>query len=76
MIIGIQHSVTTWLWNVLDQYPETSLLRKKEIHFFGSSELYHQGLQWYFDQFDGLDPDKIICDSATSNFYDIEKICS
>jgi hypothetical protein len=70
MIIGTQHSGTTWLWNVLDQYPETSFPRKKEIHFFGSSELYHQGLQWYFNQFDGLDSDKIICDAATSNFYD------
>ena len=70
LLIGAQHAGTSWLWNVLKQHPQTSFPKTKENHFFGSAELYRKGLPWYFSHFEGLDDSKIICDAATTNFYD------
>jgi hypothetical protein len=70
IIIGAQKSGTTWLWDMLDQHPDTSLPSEKEIHYFGSSELYSKGFDWYLSYFNGLDPGKIIGEASTSYFYD------
>ena len=70
VIIGAQKAATTWLWDMLDQHPGTSLPVQKEIHYFGSSELYARGDDWYFSHFRGLDPDKLIGEASTSYFYD------
>ena len=69
-LIGAQKAGTTWLWEILDQHPGTSLPSQKEIHYFGSSELYSKGENWYFSFFDGLDPDKLIGEASTTYFYD------
>lgn len=69
-LIGAQKAGTTWLWKMLDQHPETSLPSQKELHYFGSAELYDKGNDWYFDFFDGLDPDKLIGEASTTYFYD------
>jgi len=70
VIIGAQKAATTWLWDMLDQHPGTSLPAQKEIHYFGSSELYARGDDWYYSHFRGLDPDKLIGEASTSYFYD------
>jgi hypothetical protein len=70
LIVGAQHGGTTWLWGVLDQHQDTDFPRIKERHFFGSAELYRKGVDWYLSGFDGLDPDKVICDASPTNFYD------
>ena len=70
MIIGAQKAATTWLWDMLGQHPGTSLPARKEIHYFGSSELYARGDDWYYSHFEGLDPDKLIGEASTSYFYD------
>ncbi len=69
-IIGAQKAGTTWLWSMLEQHPGTSLPAEKEIHYFGSSELYAKGDEWYFNHFRGLDPSKLIGEASTSHFYD------
>lgn len=69
-LLGAQKSGTTWLWDMLKQHPGTSLPQTKEIHYFGSSELYARGDAWYLKHFDGLDPDKVIGEASTSHFYD------
>lgn len=69
-LLGVQKSGTTWLWNMLDQHPGTSLPQTKEIHYFGSAELYAKGDDWYYEHFAGLDPDKVIGEASTSHFYD------
>ncbi len=69
-IIGAQKSATSWLWNMLDKHPGTSLPSQKEIHYFGSSELYSKGDDWYYNHFKGLDPDKVIGEASTTYFYD------
>jgi len=70
IIIGAQKAGTTWLWEMLDQHPGTSLPEKKEIHFFGSSEIYKKGLGWYLDHFKNLDSTKVVGEASTSYFYD------
>ena len=69
-IIGAQKSATTWLWDMLDQHPGTSLPSQKEIHYFGSAELYAKGDDWYYSHFKSLDSDKLIGEASTSYFYD------
>ncbi len=70
MVIGAQKAGTTWLWSMLDQHPGTSLPVEKEIHYFGSSELYARGDDWYYNYFRDLDSDKVIGEASTSYFYD------
>jgi len=55
---------------MLDQHPGTSLPSPKELHYFGSAELYDKGDDWYFEYFKGLDPDKVIGEASTTYFYD------
>ena len=69
-ILGAQKAGTTWLWSMLEQHPGTSLPEEKEIHYFGSSELYAKGDDWYYNHFKGLDPNKVIGEASTSHFYD------
>lgn len=69
-IIGVQKAGTGWLWTMLNQHPRTSLPRQKEIHYFGSAELYAKGDDWYFSHFKDLDPDKVIGEASTTYFYD------
>lgn len=69
-IIGAQKAGTSWLWRMLDQHPGTSLPEKKEIHYFGSSEIYAKGGEWYYSHFDKLDPNKVIGEASTTYFYD------
>ena len=68
-ILGAQKSGTTWLWSMLEQHPGTSL-PEKEIHYFGSSELFAKGDDWYYNFFNNLDSDKVIGEASTTHFYD------
>ncbi len=70
LIVGAQHCGTTWLWGILDQHQDTDFPRIKERHFFGSSEIYKKGIEWYLSGFDDCNPAKVICDAAPTNFYD------
>lgn len=68
-IIGAQKSGTTWLWDMLNQHPGTSLA-DKEIHYFGSSELYAKGDDWYYNHFEDVNPGKVTGEASTTYFYD------
>jgi hypothetical protein len=70
LIIGAQKAGTTWLWRMLQQHPDTDLPKKKEIHFFGSSELYRKGKDQYYGHFAKLDRSKVIGEASTTYFYD------
>ena len=69
-IIGAQKSGTSWLWNMLDQHPGTSLPATKEIQYFGSAEIYAKGDAWYLQHFADLDAEKVIGEASTTYFYD------
>ena len=70
IIIGAQKCGTTWLWEALQQHPETDLRVSKDIHFFSVSKVYRKGLDWYFDRFSHLDTTKVIGDASADYFYD------
>ena len=70
LLIGAQKSGTTWLWDKLDQHPQTDLPRKKEIHYFGGAELYARGPGWYYEHFAGIDTDRVTGEASTSYFFD------
>ena len=70
LIIGAQKAGTTWLWNKLSQHPGTVLPDEKEIHFFGSSELYGRGPEWYFAKFDGIDDQAVTGEASTTYLSD------
>jgi hypothetical protein len=70
LIIGAQKAGTTWLWKMLQQHPGTDLPKEKEIHFFGSSELYRKGKDQYYGHFAKLDRSKVIGEASTTYFYD------
>lgn len=70
IIIGCQKAGTTWLWGMLDQHPDTDLPNKKEIHYFGGSEMHAKGRDWYYDYFRDLDDTKITGEASTTYYYD------
>ena len=70
LLIGAQKSGTTWLWNKLDQHPETDLPHTKELHYFGGVENYNAGSEPYFAHFAGLDPARLTGEASTSYLYD------
>ena len=70
LIIGAQKSGTTWLWKMLNQHPGTVLPAQKEIHYFGSSEIYAKGPEWYFRNFDDIDSCVVTGEASTSYLFD------
>lgn len=70
LLIGAQKAGTTWLWRMLEPHPGTDLPEKKEIHFFGGSENYRKGKQWYYNHFAALDSSKVIGEASTTYLYD------
>lgn len=70
LIIGAQKAATTWLWRMLKQHPGIDMPEEKEIHFFGSAELYRKGHDYYYHHFAGLDRSKIIGEASPTNFFD------
>ncbi len=70
LIIGAQKAATTWLWNVLNNHPDTDLPKTKEIHFFGGVENYRKGKEWYYSHFTHLDKTKLTGEASTSYLYD------
>jgi len=55
---------------MLRQHPGIDFPKEKEVHFFGSAELYRKGTGYYFNHFAGLDRSKMIGEAAPTNFYD------
>lgn len=70
ILIGAQKAGTTWLWKNLKQHPDVVLPRAKEIHFFGGSEIFRRGTDWYYKHFEGLDPSKVTGEASTTYLYD------
>ena len=70
LVIGAQKAGTSWTWRMLDQHPDSSLPEEKEIHYYGSSELYRKGPDWYLDHFRNLEPGKLTGEASTSHLFD------
>lgn len=70
LLIGVQKSGTSWLWDKLRQHPGTDLPGTKEIHFFGGSENYRKGIGQYLEHFAACNPKLVTGEASTSYFYD------
>jgi hypothetical protein len=51
LCIGAQKSGTTWLARAVQQHPQVSPGKRKELHFFNHEDAYARGLRWYESQF-------------------------
>lgn len=56
IVIGAAKCGTTSLHEYLDEHPEISMSREKELHFFVDRKNWDRGLQWYEAQFDASAP--------------------
>jgi hypothetical protein len=70
LLIGAQKAGTTWLWEMLDRHPGTSLPVEKEIHYYGGAERYRQGPDWYASFFADVEPSKVTGEASTSYLSD------
>jgi hypothetical protein len=56
VVIGAQKCGTTSLHYYLDQHPEISMSRTKELDFFTTHGSWSKGMEWYAAQFDAAAP--------------------
>jgi len=56
IVIGAAKCGTTSLHEYLDEHPEISMSREKELHFFVDRKNWDRGLAWYEAQFDASAP--------------------
>jgi hypothetical protein len=52
IVIGAAKCGTTSLHDYLDEHPQISMSREKELHFFVEGKNWDRGLAWYESQFD------------------------
>ena len=56
IVIGAAKCGTTSLHEYLDEHPQISMSREKELHFFVDRKNWSRGLDWYEAQFDASAP--------------------
>jgi hypothetical protein len=56
IVIGAAKCGTTSLHEYLDEHPEISMSREKELHFFVDGKNWGRGLAWYESHFDSAAP--------------------
>ncbi|MFY0626294.1 MAG: sulfotransferase domain-containing protein [Reichenbachiella sp.] len=53
VVVGVQKSATTWIYECLKNHPEISLKNNKyEINYFGGENFRKLGESWFWNQFD------------------------
>ena len=69
---GAQKSATTTLYEILKQHPDIYLPYKKELRFF-SGDYWDRGIDWYEQQYEDYDGEKIVGD-ISPNYMRKQKI--
>jgi len=72
MVVGAQKAGTTTLDRWLRDYPEISLPRGKETHFFSDPDKFDRGVEWYLRQFPEYRPGQIRGEVAPQYMYSLE----
>ncbi|MBO0347766.1 sulfotransferase domain-containing protein [Phormidium pseudopriestleyi FRX01] len=67
LIIGTQKGGTTSLYNYLIQHPQILPATQKEVHFFDLN--FHQGVEWYRQQFPPQETEKQMLTGEASPYY-------
>ncbi len=65
VLVGIQRSGTTWLYEVLRNHPDVFLPYVKEVHFFDNN--FEKGIEWYRNHYIGVKSETCIGD-ITPNY--------
>jgi hypothetical protein len=50
LIIGVQKSGTTALYNYIIEHPKIVSAKQKEVHFFDEDMRFNKGIEWYREQ--------------------------
>lgn len=58
IFIGPSKTASTWIYKALDEHPEFSLPKSKDIYYF--DQFYDKGLGWYDEQFQSCKLSKIV----------------
>lgn len=69
LIVGGQKCGSTWLWEMLQQHPDTDLRVVKDLQFFSLSHEFEKGFEHYKSRFRHLDPSKVVGDASSAYFY-------
>lgn len=69
LCIGAQKCGTTWLARAVQQHPQVSPGKKKELHFFNHEDAYARGLDHYESQFRRLRPATRAVGEFTPNYW-------
>lgn len=56
--IGAQKAATSWIFKCLQEHPEISMPKNKEMHFFSNEDNYEKGWDWYSSFFADCDSSK------------------
>lgn len=72
MVVGAQKAGTTTLDRWLRDYPEISLPKGKETHFFSDPDKFSRGREWYLKQFPDYRPGQIRGEVAPQYMYSME----
>lgn len=77
LVIGVQRSATTWLFECLREHPDIFMPAEKELHYF--DENYNKGIGWYSHFFESAQNEKVIGEISPNYFhkpYAIDRIVS
>ena len=67
LVIGVQRSATTWLFECLREHPDIFMPAEKELHFF--DENYQKGIEWYSRFFESVHNEKVIGEISPNYFH-------
>lgn len=67
LVIGVQRSATTWLFECLREHPDIFMPAEKELHYF--DENYNMGVEWYSDFFKSVKNEKVIGEISPNYFH-------
>lgn len=70
LIIGVQKSATSWLYECISEHPQICVSKqKKEIEYIGGELYKKNGLEWYFSLFDHCGGEKVKGDASVEYLY-------
>jgi len=71
LVIGVQKSATTWLYNCLKEHPELHLsAKKREVEYIGGDLYEAKGVDWYFSLLQGAKDYQKVGDVSVEYIFD------
>ena len=71
LVIGVQKSATTWIYNCLREHPELYLpAKKREVEYLGGDLYETRGADWYFSLLQGAKVHQKIGDVSVEYIFD------